>query len=168
MWNLFSFILPYFYPYWWKKILFCITHCRICLVAPKMTVTLATVGIWATNLCSRSEGLTSEKYVTQAVWAWRGCRGSVRNICMPEALCSWGSSYSPKTETVYLAQVRWSFAHFQMRLRIEMLHAYVFMFCSVFLALKEGSWASTRSDVALPPSDISFQNRALTSFFCLL
>lgn len=69
MWNLFSFILPYFYPYWWKKILFCITHCRICLVAPKMTVTLATVGIWATNLCSRSEGLTSEKYVTQAVWA---------------------------------------------------------------------------------------------------
>lgn len=42
---------------------FCITHCRICLVAPKMTVTLASLGIWATNLCSRSEARTSGKYV---------------------------------------------------------------------------------------------------------
>lgn len=112
---------------------FSITHCRICLVVPKMTVTLAPADIWATNLCSRSEFLTSGKYVNQAVWTWKACRGSMRTRCMSEALCSCGSLYNPKTDNVYLVQVGLFLAHIQTILHEELFQPYMFMFCCTYL-----------------------------------
>lgn len=80
---------------------------------------------------------------------------------MPEALYSCGPLYNPKTDNVYLAQVGWSFTHIQTTCRtVPALYVHVLLYIS--LALKEGNWASTTSDVALTPLDISFQNYILT------
>lgn len=75
----------------------------------------------------------------------------------PEALWSCGLLYNPETDGVKLAQLGWSFAHFQARLHTELFQSYVYVSSVVYnFGLERGQLSFHKCDLVLSPLGVSF------------